>query len=269
MKQAKAFFTTFFITTSLMICGFTALYWITAYSTPQSAAENKTNVPLLTPDYNDTKTTLIVMEADNTRFFFLLKLNALQKKASLVSIPSSFPLSVSQRTLAESMSYAGIMQCVQDLSREFEISIDYHLLCDKTALEKIISSFGGLSIKNLEGIPASVKNYLLKGSEYIDTTTLVNAAYMSAAVLDNPVGLEFLNLAAMTLIKTNMQNICDYALSDLTENSSYLTTNINTREADRLRRIITFLLSADVQFDRLVLCDAATARQDIDRILKE
>ena len=73
----------------------------------------------------------------------------------------------------------------------------------------------------------------------------------------------------MTLIKTNMQNICDYALGDLTENSSYLTTNINTLEADRLRRIITFLLSADVQFDRLVLCDAATARQEIDRILKE
>ncbi|MBR6519158.1 MAG: hypothetical protein IKT63_05750 [Oscillospiraceae bacterium] len=269
MKQAKAFFVTFFITTSLMVCGFTALYWITAYSAPQSAAENKTSVPLLTPDYNDTKTALIVVEADSTPFFFLLKLNALQKKVSLVSIPSSFPLAASQRTMAESMSYAGIMQCVQDISEEFDISVDYHLLCDKTALERIVSSFGSLNIKNIDGIPASVKNYLLKGSDYIDTAALVNAVYMSAAVLDNAVGLEFLNLAAMALIKANMQNICDYALGDLTENSSYLTTNINTREADRLRRIITFLLSADVQFDRLVLCDAATAQQEIDRILKE
>ena len=269
MKQTKAFFVTFFISTSVMICCFTALYWIVGYSAPQSAAENKTGVPILTPDYNDTKTALIVMDTENADFFFLLKLNALQKKVSLVSVPASFPLSVPQRTLSESMSYAGIMQCVQDISEEFDISVDYHLMCDKDALEKIMASFIGLNTENLDGIPDSVKNYLLKGSAYIDTTTLINAADMSAAVLDNAIGLEFLNLAGMTLIKNNMQNICDYALDDLKENSSYLTTNINTRDTDRLRRIMTFLLSSEVQFGRLVLSDPATAQSEIDKLLKE
>ena len=65
MKQTKAFFVTFFISTSVMICCFTALYWIVGYSAPQSAAENKTGVPILTPDYNDTKTALIVMDTEN------------------------------------------------------------------------------------------------------------------------------------------------------------------------------------------------------------
>jgi hypothetical protein len=66
-----------------------------------------------------------------------------------------------------------------------------------------------------------------------------------------------------------MQNICDHALDDLKENSSYLTTNINTRDTDRLRRIMTFLLSSEVQFDHLVLSDPATAQSEIDKLLKE
>ncbi len=269
MKQTKVFFATFFISFSIMLCCFTALYWIIGYSSPQSVAENQTGVPILTPDYNDTKTTLIVMDTESADFFFLLKLNALQNKVSLVSVPSSFYLSASQRTMGESMNYAGIMQCVQDISRQFDISVDYHLMCDKTTIDKIMSSFSGLSTENLNGIPQSVSSYLLKGSSYIDTTTLVNAVDMSAAVLDNPLGIEFLNLAALTLIENNMQNIYDYALSDTKENSSRMTTNISTQDIDRLRRIVNFLLQNQVQFDRLVLTEPVSAQEEIDKVLKE
>ncbi|MBE6878286.1 MAG: hypothetical protein E7488_03860 [Ruminococcaceae bacterium] len=269
MKQTKVFFATFFISFSVMLCCFTALYWIVEYSSPYPAAEGQTGVPILIPDYNDTKTALIVMDAESADFFFILKLNALQNKVCLVSVPSSFFLSQVGRTMGESMDYAGIMQCVQDISRQFDISVDYHLMCDKTALDKIISSFSGLHTENLAGIPQSVSRYLLKSSEYIDTTTLVNAVDMSASVLDNPVGIEFLNLAGLALIENNMQNIHDYALSDIKNASSRLTTNISTQDTDRLRRIVNFLLQSKVQFDRLVLCDPATAQSEIDRILKE
>lgn len=269
MRQTKAFLTTFIITFSIMLCCFAALYWVVGYTSPLSAGEGKSDVPILTPDYNDSKTTLIVMDTESADFFFILKLNALQNKVCLVSIPSSFYLSDAQRTISESMQYAGILQCVQDISTQFDITIDYHLLCDKTSLDKLLGSFSGLDIRSLPDIPQSISSYLLKGSEYVDTATLVNALDMSAAVLDNAVGTEFLNLAGLILIKNNMQNICDYALDDIKECFSYLTTNIGTLDIDRLKRITDFLLNDSTIYDRIVLADTETAQSEIDRMLKE
>ena len=269
MKQTKVFFATFFISFSIMLCCYMALYWIIGFSSPKTAGENARGIPLLTPDYNDSKTTLLIMRCNNADFFFLLKLNALQNKASLVSIPSDFHLSSAERTLAESMAYAGPMQCVQDLSRQFDITIDYHLLCDKSSMSSLLSSFSSLKISSLEGIPQSVSSYLLKGSEYMDTTTLLGAVDMAAAVLDNPVGLEFLNLVGLKLMENNMSNICDYALEDIKTVFTSIDTNIGTKDIDRLRRICTFLLNNSTQFERTVLADSATAQQEIDRMFKE
>ena len=269
MKQTKTFFATFFIAFSIMLCGFAALYWIIDYTAPQTVGENKNDIPILTPDYNDSKTALIVMDTDSADFFFLLKLNALQNKVSLVSVPSSFYLSSAGRTMGESMEYAGIMQCVQDICAEFDITVNYHILCDKTAMDSLLSSFSGFSADSFPDMPQSIKNFLLKGSEYIDTTTLVNAVDMSAAVLDNLLGIEFLNAAGLQLIKSNMQNICDYTLGDIKDNFSNLTTNIGTQDIDRLKRITSFLIHDNTEFDRLVLTDSETARAEIDRILKE
>lgn len=269
MKQMKAFFITFFVSFSVMLCCYMALYWIVGYSSSKAAGDNAGGVPLLTPDYNDSKTTLVVMRCDGGDFYFLLKLNALQNKVSLVSVPSDFYLSLPGRTLGESMEYAGVMQCVQDLSQQFDITIDYHLLCDKSSMENLLASFSGLEIAQLEGIPQSVKEYLLKGSEYMDTTALLGAVDMAAAVLNNPTGLEFLNLAGFNLIKNNMANLCDYALEDIKTAFTNITTNIGTKDIDRLRRICNFLLDKTVEFERAVLTDEESAAEQIDRIFKE
>ena len=269
MKQTKTFLATFFIAFSFMLCGFAALYWIVDYTTPMQTGENRTDVPILTPDYDDSKTSLIVMDTQSADFFFLLKLNALQNKVSLVSVPSSFYLSAAGRTMGESMEYAGIMQCVQDICTEFDIAVNHHLLCDKTTMDSLLYSFSGFSADSFPDMPQSIKSFLLKGSEYIDTTTLVNSVDMSAAVLDNPLGLEFLNAAGLQLVKNNMQNICDYALEDIKDNFSNLTTNIGTQDIDKLKRITGFLVNDSTVYNRLVLTDAETAHAEMNRILKE
>ena len=251
-----------------MLCCFAALYWIVDYSSPLSANENQSGIPKAVPDYNDSKTTLVVLDSANTDFFFLVKLNALQNKVGIVTIPSDFYLSAANRTMADSMAYAGIMQCVQDVSEQFDISVDHHLLVDSTALCSIMSGFSPLNSNSL-AIPQSVKEYLLSPSGYTDISALVNSIDLSAPMLDNPIGREFLNLAATSLVENNMQNICDSAIEKIKENSSFVTTNIGTQEADRLRRIVTFLINSDTQFDRLVLADPATAQQEIDTLLKE
>ena len=268
MRQFRAFAATFIISFSVMLCGFMAMYWVVQYTSPRAAGENQQGVPVLTPDYNDSKTTLLVLDCEKADFFFLLKLNALQNRVSLVSVPSAFYLSSAQRTLAESMEYAGIMQCVQDISGQFGINVDYHLLCDRNSLIELTDSFSGLDTAGME-LPQSVKGYLLKGSEYADTSALISAVDMAAAVLDSPVGIEFLNLAGLEMIRGNMQNICDYAIGDIKENFSGISTNIGTQEMDRLKRITGFLLNDSTEFDRLVLGDEGTAQVEIDRVLKE
>ena len=269
MQRTKAFFVTFTITFSVMLCCFMALYWIVDYSAPLPAGENQSGVPILTPDYNDTKTTLLIFDTADTDFFLLLKLNALQKKVSLVSIPSDFYLSSSGRTLSESMGYAGPMQCVQDLSRQFDITVDYHLVCDKSSLSSVLSSFSALNTNLIDNIPKSVKEYLLNGNNYIHTATLVNAVDTAASALDNPIGLEFINTAGLWLVQNNISAICDYALDSVKENTSYVTTNISTKDIDRLKRICTFLISDSTTYDRLVLQNNETAQSEIDHILKE
>lgn len=269
MKQTKVFLTTFITAFSIMLCCFAAMYWLVVYPSPQSAANSKEGVPVLNPDYNDSKTTLIVVDFDTADFFFLLKLNALQNKVSLVSIPSAFELSKSQRTVRESMEYAGVMQCVQDISNEFDISVDYHLLCDRVTLDSITASFSPVDIQAIDGIPQSVEEYLFRGSPVVDITALINAAENSAAILDNEVGIKFLNLAVLQLIKSNMQNICDYALEDIKSNSSCLSTNMGAQDIQRVGRIINFLLREDASYEGLVLSDSEDAQEEIDRLLKQ
>ena len=269
MQQTKAFFVTFFITFSVMLCCFTALYWIVDYSAPLAAGEKQGGIPILTPDYNDTKTTLLIFDTDDADFFFLLKLNALQKKTSLVSIPSDFYLSSSGRTLGESMDYAGAMQCVQDLSRQFDIAVDYHLVCDKNSLGQILSSFSGLEINLFSGMPLAVKEYLSGNLATVDTSALITAVDRCAAMLNTPVGIEFINAAGLWLVQNNMANICDYALDDIKKNTSYITTNISTKDIDRLKRICSFLLTDSTSYDRLVLNNTETAQTEIDSILKQ
>ena len=269
MQRTKAFFITFTITFSVMLCCFMALYWIVDYSAPLPAGESQSGIPILTPDYNDTKTTLLVFDAADTDFFFLLKLNALQKKTSLVSIPSDFYLSSSGRTLGESMAYAGAMQCVQDISQQFDITVDYHLVCDKSSLSSVLEGFSALDTSFIGNIPQSVKEYLLGGSNYTHTAALVNAVDTAAAALDNPLGIEFINTAGLWLVQNNMPVICDYALDTIKENTSYIPTNIGTKDIDRLKRICGFLITDSTTFDRLVLNDSETAQAEIDRILKQ
>lgn len=269
MRQLKAFATTFIISFSVMLCGFMAMYWISVYDAPQATGENKTGVPVLTPDYNDSKTTLVILDADSADFFFLIKLNALQNKVNVVSLPSSLHLSSAGRTLGESMAYAGAMQCVQDISENFDISVDYHLVCGLDSIEKITAGFAPFDVSSVDGIPQSVSSYILNGRNTTGIAALSAAVYSHASVLDNLVGITFLNMAAEKLIRDNMESIYATSIDSIKENFSRLSTNMNTEDLDRLKRIMAFLLADNVQFDRIVLSDAATAQQDINRILKE
>lgn len=263
MNGKKAFLSSFTVAFSVMICAFLGIYWSLG-STPQAAGTPQSGVPIYQPGPQDSKTLLLGVENGEVNFFFLVKLNALQNKVNFISIPGNLKLDTANRTLNESLKYAGVMQCVYDLKQEFEVNIDYHLYCNSESLEKILSSFNGLDISQLEdSLPQSIQQLLLKGSNYLDTGTLIKAVRMSAGMLDNALGLEFLNKAGCVLLEHNIENLLTYSLSDIKNNFSGLNTNLNVQSLSQLERILTFLNQSEVVFERLVLSDDADNKQQL------
>lgn len=266
MNKIKAFLYSFGIAFSLMLICYSVLYWTIP---PESVDKSQKNVPILTAQPQDSKTTLLVLNNEDTNFFFLLKFNGIQKKVGLISIPSDFYIESCGRTILESYDYAGIMQCVQDLSTEFDLNIHYHLLCNEKTLSKIISSFSGIYVDKINDFtPQSVKELIFKGTDYMDIGTFISTVAQLSVYLDNTVGLEFINNIGMYLIKNNMLNIAAYSIDDVKKNFSYLKTNIATEDFERFKRIFTLLNNSEVEFSNILL-KQDTAQEDITRLFKE
>ncbi|MEG1050352.1 MAG: hypothetical protein RSE24_07420, partial [Oscillospiraceae bacterium] len=248
MTGKRVFFLSFFLTFFVMVCTFMGLYWVLDITPRETAGARQMGVPILKPETDDSKTLLLCAKADSTQFFFLIKLNAIQNKVSVVSIPRSFELSKAQRTLQESLDYAGMLQCVYDLKQQFDIAVDYHLLCDYENLGSITQSFCGFHAGELgSSLPPQVQELLLKTNDYIDANLITNLLKLSAESLDNELGIDFLNKSACCILKYNIANLKDYGIAGIKENFSYLTTNLNVQSLDKLYRILSLLAEKEVQ----------------------
>ena len=269
MRQFKTFIFTFTVTFCIMLTCYMGLYWFVQYTSPQAAGETQENVPILSLTPEDTKTVLVVTECDEARFYFLLQLNAIQNKVNLVSVPSAYYLSAAQRTLGESMDYAGVRQCVQDLSRQFDITIDFYLVCSVQQMAQLTESFTDIDTDMVD-IPQSVRQYVLKNSRYVDMDTLAEAVNACGAVLDNVVGIEFINTAGAFLLENNIAMLENEVPQNIKKYYSQLNTDISTQALDRLKRIIGLLGRGEIEYGRLVMDgDETDIEQQLESLMKE
>ena len=267
MKRTQAFLVSFTITFCIMIISFMAVYWVAGRQADKAAGKNQQGVPILSLTPEDTKTLLLVLDDSDAKFYFLLQLNGIQNKVNLVSVPASYYLSLPQRTLAQSMDYAGVRQCVQDLSEQFGIAVDYYLVADITQFTKLVEVFGEIDTSKIQ-IPQSVKTYLLKNVQYISPKALMDVVGVSPSLLDNGIGIEFLNTVGDFLLQHNLEKL--EAVGDkIKENYTKISTDINTRDIQQLKRIVRLLKGSQVEFAHIVLQDEADAQQQINTLFKE
>ncbi|MBQ7283791.1 MAG: hypothetical protein IJW74_02920, partial [Oscillospiraceae bacterium] len=259
MKSVKIFFTTLLSSVCIVLLSFAALYWAIAPSHTQ-VGTSKTDVPLLTAESGDIKTALVATEIQHTRFFFVIKLNAVKTKISIAAIPADYHLAKAGRTLSQSLNYAGIMQCVQDLTDDSGIPIDYHLLLDEDSLKQLLSAFGDTNMQSFAHIiPQDIASFW--SDTAIDANALADLLCRCAPQLDTAEGLEFLTHLTAHLIQNNTVNIQNYTLADITDSFSVLSTNIGVQQAARLNRIFTLLRRSEPQFETAAITDSDTAKE--------
>lgn len=240
MTSRKAFFITFFISLSIMMGAYGLLYLSLTYNTSPAGTPQQ-GVPIARPSVNDSKT--ILMEAgDEQKFYFLLKFNRIQSKISILSISPDYVYQSTGRSLEQSAARAGIMQCVLDTKQEFGINIDYYLSLSWDQAGRITKNFTDFGLRELgENLPATVKNYLLKNAEKLDTRSLVNMLKKAETFLDNDLGLAFLNETAYLLLFHNGRELYSLTSQQFRNSYSSLSTNINTENLKGFERILTFL----------------------------
>lgn len=212
MQSVKTFLITFLSSVCIVLFSFGVLYWSAAAADRYTAA-NENDIPIAVADSSDNKTTLVFAATEENPVFLLIKLNAVDKKVSVTAIPTGFS-TASGRTLAESFEYAGIMQCVEDLSAQTDFTIDYHIVLNSDDIENLSSTFADI---NLPDIISS----------------------------GNP---EYIAQAAAAVIKNNIANIQNYTLADIPKEFSYLSTNIGKTEAAKLGRILTLLQRSQAEY---------------------
>ena len=268
MKKISVFLKTFIITLSLMSFCYFILY-LSINNKTSVTGENKSDVPINMPGVNDSKTLFLEVGEENP-FFFLIKFNAIEGKVCIASISPSYKYQTSNRTLSESLKKAGIMQCVLETSKEFDIKIDYFLECSWQELGLLIGDLSDFGIENLgENIPKSIKNFLLKGAENLDGQSLVNAAEKAGGFLDNELGLGFLNESAYLIIKNNINVLADVSGKRMKNNYNKFNTDINPEGMKNLERILNFLTLEGVEYPRCVITkNTIDANDKISETLK-
>lgn len=217
MQSVKIFFITFLSSVCVVLFSFGILYWSVS-ATDSYTATNQNSIPLAVADSSDNKTTLVFADNGENSVFLLIKLNAVDKKVSVTAVPADFSAAAG-RTLAESFEYAGIMQCVEDLSVSSDIAIDYHIVLNSEDIQNLSSSFADI---NLPHILAS----------------------------DNP---GYLAQTAASVIENNLTNIQNYTLAYIPKNFSYLSTNIGKTEAAKLNRILNLLQRSRAEYTSAVI----------------
>lgn len=218
MQNFKIFLVTFLSSLCIVFAGFGALYWLSAPS-PQTAGTNQNNIPITKATISDSKTILVYLHSQTDGAFLLIKLNAVNNSASVTAIPADYYISHRSRTLAQSFEYAGIMQCVQDLSEHLDTDINYHLDLDCEKLPQFDLSF--ISAGTASDIPFT----------------------------------DLLSLASLTAqaIKNNISEIQSLFLPIIPANFSYLYTNMGKTEIAHISRILTLLVQNNADFDCTVL----------------
>lgn len=260
MKRIYAFFISFILTFCIMLCMFAGLYWIVSREI-HAAEVKQQGVPVATIQPKNSKTTLCVVKTDEEEYYFLIKLNAIQNKVSVVALPQGFYMDGADRTLAESMDYAGVRQCVQDLTEHFAIKISYHFVCDLNTADKLAEGFrqaegGGITI------PQKFENCFKGGG--------ITSAKIAAAMAISDAGEEdtaFIGAAVAELVKANMDNIGLYMSQAVKENYSALNTDIGTIELAQLEEIVKFLCNESTEYGFVAVKQEQNPQQAVEKEL--
>ena len=224
MQYAKTFFITFLTSVLIVFICFVALYWIITPS-QQYTGTQQDNIPMANAGSQDNKTTLFSLQDDNIHMFFIIKLNAVDKEISVTAVPSDYYISHSNRTLQDSYNYAGIMQCVEDLSRQLDIVTDYHLVLDS-------------------------KTYSLLS----DKLTAENSFPLFASLSPSEAAVYITEF-----IRNNISEIQAMLLPQIPAELSYMHTNIGKPETARIDRILTLLQRSEISY----ICNSLAAHTDI------
>lgn len=216
MKAIKTFLITFMSSVCVVFISFAALYWLITPS-QQPAGTNQNNIPITGATGSDVGNALVFLQKDSDGIFLLLKLDAINSKVSATAISPDYYIPHCSRTVMQSFEYAGIMQCVQDLSQHLETDISWHLVLDKESLPLLAASF----------------------------IAEADAAFSADA--------ESIAALAADVIKINMSEIQSVLLPSIPKNFSWLHTNIGKTEAAHISRILTLLMQNSPKFTHSVL----------------
>lgn len=213
MQSLKVFLITFLSSVCIVMLSFAGLYWAITPSY-QPADANKDNIPITKATSGDNKTALVFLQTKTDSSFFTIKLNAVDSLVSVTAYPADYYISHSGRTLLQSFEYAGIMQCVQDLSQQSDTTIDYHLVLDTDTLPLLEASFitedviSALSTQNIQQLADNILQTIKDHTSEIQTTLL----------------------------------------PAVSQNLSWLYTNIGKTEANAIDRILTLLMRSHTEY---------------------
>ena len=249
MYSLKTFFITFLSALCITFVGFASLYWvITPSSHPTDIKQS--GIPITTAQKDDNKTTLLSLQLQDTQFFFTIKLNAMDKEISVTAIPSDFYLPSAQRTLSQSFEYAGIMQCVQDLSSYLDTTIDYHLYLDSDYLIKLAKTLdNNLDLSHL----INNDSLLQQTNQFLSPQTFAGYIATTPHIFNNSSGLASLCSIITEIIKSDSLSLQNQTITEIQNNISYLATNIGKTEAIRIIRILSLLQHTSPQYNINIL----------------
>ncbi len=254
MSSKKTFLLTFLSSLIVIFIVYSFLYFSISNEGSQDVQINQEGIAILKPSVDDSKAVLINLESEEESFFFILKLNAIQNKLSLLSIDKNFVLPSLNRSLQESITTAGIMQASFDISKEFDFTIDYYLRLDLETLAVLLEGFDEISLDSFSStLPEEIKVLLLTSIEKIDTTSLVTILEKSDEFLATNTGLGFLNELIFIIVKDNLTNQNSEFKEVFKDTFSYVQTNINSEDLDKLERIIALLNKETCVFKRDVI----------------
>lgn len=267
MKQRHVFFAAFFSSMAVVLCAFGLLYMVidlrvSETDTPQN------QVPMKMPGVEDSKTVFVAMGDEEAPYFFLFKFNAIQDKIGILGLSPSYEWEESGGTVQDSYDKAGVLQCITDIQEYLGINVDYYIQCSWQQLAQITGELEDFGIDEMsENLPVPIKNFLLKNAENIDADTLINALDKAGGLLDNQLGLAFMNECAYLLIKHNLDSLCRGPGQTISDMYSRLDTNLNTRALERFENIIGFFQLSEPQFSRQIIVkgdsDGAQKAQEV------
>ncbi len=266
----RVFFKSFFITLGIMLACYRGLYFsLSGRSRP--ADTNRTGVPINRPGPGDSRTLFAAVGDEDVQFFFIVKFNGFANSVSVISLSPSYILPSKGRSLSQSMQMAGVLQRVVDVKEEFGINVDNYLSCTWDGARELLGDFTEFGIEELgESLPPVIKTLLLKSRENLDADSMINAVEMAGPVLDNRLGLGFINEGVYLLIKYNIRSLCPMAGRRLKANHSGIDTNINTGILKDYERVINFIEPTITEYHRRVItADEANGPEIVKEAVKE